>query len=278
MTASYTAYTIALTLRNLGHDSPFIRAFVAHGDDSAMKKLSRSLPPQLHLRLMERLFVPGMAMHYLGRKRLIREQVEKHLAMGMPQIVQIGAGFDELACVLSESHPNVTFIEMDLPATQQVKRHALSLAGIKTPPNLHFIPVDLSITSLPQALQLIHAFDASKPTLFLFEGVLMYVPETAVLETFKAIASLHSGNMVLFGAMAKPDSEGHLVQRIIASFLDFFGEKIRWVCPAGNMPAFLLSAGLQLQQQWEYAKIQEISGVLCDIEDEHYYLARTQNG
>ena len=273
MTASLTAYNIVITLLNEGENSPYLNAFARFGADNIGKKLIRWLPASLHLKIMAIFFVPGMSAHFIARKKLIREQTEKAIANGIEQIVIVGAGFDILALTFAERHPNCRFMEMDLPGTQQQKQKALQLAGITLQKNTIFHPCDLSQSNLLEELKKIPSFSIQQPALFIFEGVLMYVPEAAVAETFRQIATLHNETLVLFGAMAKHDCEYTYLQRALSWLADSVGEVIYWVCPSTQMSQFMEQSGLSLREQWKYKEIQKSADQKIPEEDENYFLA-----
>ena len=277
MSASLTAYNIVVALKNQGVTSPYLGAFEKFCADSVGKKILRKIPPQLFLRLMERLFVPGMCKHFIARKKIIREQAEVAIAEGIKQIVTVGAGFDTLALTIAPLYPDCCFIEMDLPATQQQKTSALKQANILFPNNIFFHPCDLSHTSLTEELQRTGIFSPKAPAFFVFEGVLMYVPEQAVLHTFQQCAALNADNRILFGAMAHPDSDGSFFQRLTSELLGIFGENIRWVCPSEQMPIFLNKSNFIVEKSWKYQEMQENPCKNLPLEDENYYLARIKN-
>ena len=100
----------------------------------------------------------------------------------------------------------------------------------------------------------------------------MYVPEAAVAETFRQIATLHKDTLVLFGAMAQHDSECSFLQRVLPWLVNTVGEVIYWVCPSAQMPEFLAKSGLVLREQWKYKALQKSTDPKTPEEDENYFL------
>jgi len=54
-----------------------------------------------------------------------------------------------------------------------MKRKALQ--SLRIPNNLHTLPVDLSVCSLPEKLPDLLGYDPTKPTVVIMEGLLMYL-------------------------------------------------------------------------------------------------------
>ncbi|MFM2447671.1 MAG: hypothetical protein RIS44_121 [Pseudomonadota bacterium] len=126
-------------------------------------------------RLMERLTHPGIMRHYLLRKQWIEAQCRLALQQGVDRVIVIGAGLDTLALRLAPEFPNVAWVEIDHPATQDFKRRGLIHAGLQLPANLTLLGVDLSTSPLPTALK-----QDTRTTLVVIEGVLMYLKEADV--------------------------------------------------------------------------------------------------
>jgi Leucine carboxyl methyltransferase len=68
-------------------------------------------------KLIERITIPGILLHYALRKKCIRELVRSALANGIAQVVILGAGFDPLSSELQGEFPTARFWEIDHPAT-----------------------------------------------------------------------------------------------------------------------------------------------------------------
>ena len=111
----------------------------------------------------------------------------------------IAGGFDPLLAILARKFDSAVFLELDHPATQQVKCAALRKVGGAD--NLILIPVDLTKRSIGQAL-LGTVFSASKPTLFIAEGITLYLDEdelTGLLREVRVHAHHHASSPVATG-------------------------------------------------------------------------------
>jgi methyltransferase (TIGR00027 family) len=120
--------------------------------------------------------------------------VDRYLP-NMAQFVILGSGFDTRALRLSEDM-RVRSFEVDTPKTQAIKREMLSKTSIDAT-GITFVSADFEkedwFTRLMDA-----GFDPSKPTLFLWEGVVMYLDREAVEDTLRKIGSCASGSVVAF--------------------------------------------------------------------------------
>jgi O-methyltransferase involved in polyketide biosynthesis len=123
---------------------------------------------------LERATLPGIITHYARRKSTIeyiaREWLYAHANGG--NVFVVGAGFDTLAWRLAPSFPNVSFTEIDHPATQRVKL----VQGVARPENLRLSACDLSRRDNYATL----FGETNTPRLVIAEGLLMYFSELHV--------------------------------------------------------------------------------------------------
>ncbi|MGW4351059.1 class I SAM-dependent methyltransferase [Nocardia sp. NPDC004582] len=105
-------------------------------------------------------------------------------AAANPQLVILGAGLDARAWRMPELRGTPVF-EVDHPASQAEKRDRL---GDRKPlAEVHFVPVDFATDSLPAALATA-GHDGSRPTTWIWEGVVPYLTPPQVADTITAIA------------------------------------------------------------------------------------------
>jgi methyltransferase (TIGR00027 family) len=120
--------------------------------------------------------------------------VDAHLSE-VAQFVILGAGFDTRAYRLP-ADASVRVFEVDSPPTLAVKRRSLDKAGIDAR-GVTFVPADFEkqdwLSCLTDA-----GFDPRERTLFLWEGVTMYLDRAAVEDTLRRIASTAPGSVVAF--------------------------------------------------------------------------------
>lgn len=120
--------------------------------------------------------------------------VDRYLA-DIAQFVILGAGFDTRAFRLPKD-ARVQSFEVDAPKTQAIKREMLQKAGIDSF-GVTFVAANFEkedwLSRLMDA-----GFDTSKPALFLWEGLIMYLDWEAVEDTLRKIASTARGSLVAF--------------------------------------------------------------------------------
>ncbi len=205
--------------------------------DSPVK--SRLLP------FLEWLLLPGITLNYVLRKRVIEEKVLAAIEEGCTQIVNIGAGFDTLAWRLSRRFASVTFIEIDHPATSREKTEALR--STDAPSNLYFVEADLSKTSLEEALEGCDGFNAKRKTLYICEGVLMYLDEMHVSGVFESLKNLTGeGTIFVFTCMEANESEKNNVRTLLHLYLKLKNERYLWYIRDTELPRFIEKHGYAL--------------------------------
>jgi methyltransferase (TIGR00027 family) len=212
--ASRTALLIAASLVLLHHDPKRSRLvsktavdLCAHvlKDHSSQTRLFLKIVRQTWFRpiakLLERITIPGILLHYALRKKCISELVRSALANGVAQVVILGAGFDPLSSELHLEFPAAVFWEIDHPATQRHKVRARSEIGIE---GVHFIAVDFSAAVLERGVLINSGFDPAKRTFWIAEGLLMYFPAEIVTSLIKMLSSLSAtGSQLAFTFMEK---------------------------------------------------------------------------
>ena len=177
--ASRTALLIAASLVLLHHDAKYSRLVSKTSADlcahvlqkhSAQTRLFLKIVQQTWFRpiakLVERITIPGILLHYALRKKCIATLARSALTNGTTQVVVVGAGFDPLSLELQLDFPVAEFWEIDHPATQRQKLRALPKTGAE---RLHFVAVDLSTTRLDREALLKSSFDPTQRTFWIAE-------------------------------------------------------------------------------------------------------------
>jgi methyltransferase (TIGR00027 family) len=146
-----------------------------------------------------------MQVHYapvtLSRSRYTEDCLAQALQQGVQQYVILGAGFDTFAFRRPELAERLQIFEVDHPVTQAQKRQRIAYAGWDLPAHLHFVPIDFTKESLPEALQC-SSFRAGQLSFFSWLGVSFYLTEAVVFDTLRAIAGLAAnGSLIVFDYM-----------------------------------------------------------------------------
>jgi methyltransferase (TIGR00027 family) len=116
-----------------------------------------------------------------ARTRFFDEEITRALDHGITQVGIIGAGYDTRAWRLAR--PGVDFFEVDHPATQRDKQQRAPIKGPR------YVPVDLCEGGLAE--QLVSAgIRPGAASVFILEGLTMYLSENAVTTTLSALAAI----------------------------------------------------------------------------------------
>jgi methyltransferase (TIGR00027 family) len=218
--ASRTALLIAAGLVLLHHDPKHSRLVSKTSTDlcarvlethSSKTRLFSKIVRQTWFRpiakLVERITIPGILLHYALRKKCMRALVRSVLGNGVNQVVILGAGFDPLSSELQREFPSALFWEMDHPATQRYKVRACSEIGTE---GVHFVAVDMNAAGLDAEALIVSGFDSAKRTFWIAEGLLMYFTADIVSSLIKRLSSLSApGSQLAFTFMEK-QRDGHI--------------------------------------------------------------------
>ena len=195
------------------------------------------------LKFIQRISLPGLYLHYALRKRCIEQVTREFLETAqIQQVVGIAGGFDPLLAMLCEQFKKVEFFELDHPATQQAKRAALQSIN-----NLTLLPIDLTNQSV---FDVLHgtAFSPEKPTLFIAEGITMYLDEQEIRRFFGHIQSCTVADncFFLFTYMNK-QSSGSIQFESATKWVEWWlwlkKEVFKWGIATEDLPDFLSAMG-----------------------------------
>jgi methyltransferase (TIGR00027 family) len=160
-------------------------------DDIALLLVPRFVKIFLKISVLRRFFTKfaapeGLYEYVIARTKYIDNEFKKALNEQFDQILIFGAGFDTRAVRFQAAACNTEIFELDVPITQNAKIKQFRKRGVKIPGNLHFIAIDFDKDSLPHKLDQA-GFKKNRKTLFILEGLLMYLQPESVNETFKLI-------------------------------------------------------------------------------------------
>ena len=148
------------------------------------------------------------------RTSAIDAAVHSAVAAGATQLVILGAGYDGRAWRMSEL-AGVKVFEVDRPGTQQDKR--ARVAELPAPVGVvGFVSIDFERESLDTLLKAA-GHDASAPTCWIWEGVVMYLTRDAMHATVAAIGGRSAIGSTLIVNYHTPHSGfiGRLMLRLI---------------------------------------------------------------
>lgn len=261
-----TARFIARNLLAASHESRYAAILPAGAGDACRHLLTATGDAAFVRAVGNRLFrgafragadflLPGIVLHYLARKRCLEDWVRQAMdEEGCERVAVLGAGLDTLAWRLHRARPGVRFVELDRPAALRIKRAALAAAGEPLPSNLSFLPLDLAHGTLAQALAAGGAFGPSVRTLFLAEGLLMYLPPERVASLLREVAAWGTADRPVRFAFTfmEARADGRIRFRrsspLVHWWLRWQGEPFRWSVAPDKLAAFLSPLGWRLRE------------------------------
>ena len=209
--------------------------------------------------------IPGMFSHYAARKMYIENYVRAEIAKGCKQLVVIGGGLDTLTFRVKEDFPEVYCIEIDHPSTHSLKTQAVNVAGRKLP-EVGLVAADLSCQKVSEVLKQSN-HQAENTTVFVVEGVLMYLTESNVRSTLSDLRSLCTADSSLIitcmiteesGQPAFANSKNHFVTR----WLKGNHEPFLWGLDKDNVKNFFNSIQFEVEKFSEKAELQLLTSAL----------------
>jgi methyltransferase (TIGR00027 family) len=174
--------------------------------------------------------------YFAARTTFYDEAVRHALADGATQVVILGAGYDSRAWRLAR--PGVRFFEVDHPVTQSDKRYRAPAGGPM------YIPVDLEIDNVVAALKA-SGFIDSETTVYVAEGLLMYLSEHRVRSLFRALSQSAISRSWLLTSFAADfaDQRGIVRTSLRRGLLALQGEPLKFWLPPEHVVGFLAETG-----------------------------------
>jgi len=143
-----------------------------------------------------------------ARTRHVDAQLVAAAKADIRQVVVLGAGYDSRAYRFHKAYPKLAFFEVDLPQMMAAKQKAVERVFGKLPPQVRYVPVDFNTQTLESVLAAA-GYDPAKKSLFILEGVMMYVNDAGNDATFGFIGT-HSapGSRVVYDYVLRRAVEG----------------------------------------------------------------------
>ena len=223
---SWTARRVA------AHRLDFSRIPAPYGDAAADEALAGDVAGELRI-------TEGRMHAYLAARTAFFDRiVVGALDGGVRQVVIGGAGYDGRA--LRYAKPGVRWFEVDHPATQADKRERLDRLGLDAA-HVRFVAADFAADPVADLL-LAAGLDANAPSLFLLEGVAVYLEPTvadAILDQFRQVAGAGSRLAISVSLSGEYDSGRAGFRASVAAR----GEPARSAFGADEAEAILARAG-----------------------------------
>ena len=150
--------------------------------------------------------LPGQFEAFAHRKAFCERQVREGIDGGATQILVLGAGYDTLGWRLAPEFSGVNFFEIDHPATARLKARGIDAIG--RPKNLRLIAEDLGKQKLSDVLKTDESWDPGEQTVFIAEGLVMYLSPEAVRDLFRQCAAVAGGGSRIAFTYIPADTDG----------------------------------------------------------------------
>lgn len=206
--------------------------------------------PNFFSKILERR-APGIFWYIYSRTLYFDNALSAAIKAGVEQVVILGAGYDTRFYRFGTSLNGIACFEMDFPATQAAKLEALKQAGLTKPNNLFHIPIDFAKQDMGDAL-LNHGYNPALRTLFIWEGVCMYLPKEAVHEVFNFVKqNSGAGSRIAFdyirhSAVHESDLSGYGVAEMVEHAKNL-NEPLAFGFDPQNIEADIKSLGFELK-------------------------------
>lgn len=140
----------------------------------------------------------GIYEYLIARTAYFDSGVRRALEEGVPQIVFLGAGYDSRPYRFKSLIQKTRLFELDSAPTQRRKLELLRQNHVSIPEQVTHASIDFNTDALSDIL-ISTGFDPGQRTLFVWEGVVYYLPAEAVDATLGCIRShAASGSRLIF--------------------------------------------------------------------------------
>jgi len=188
--------------------------------------------------------IPGGINYVVVRARYGDDCLNERIDDGIEQLVILGAGYDTRAFRFPALKERTKVFEIDHPDSQRVKKERVKKVLGYLPDHVSYVPVDFEKTKLGESL-FAHGYDKNLKTLFIWEGVTMYITPEAVEETLVFVANNSGhGSSILFDYIYQSAVDGRMKEaEKMRKRAAKAGESLKFAIEDGGIEAFLLERG-----------------------------------
>ncbi|WP_069163399.1 class I SAM-dependent methyltransferase [Nocardia altamirensis] len=180
---------------------------------------------------------PTYSDYFSVRTRYFDDRIEAALRGGVRQIVTLAGGLDGRPFRLN-CPPDADWYEIDLPTMRRFKQSVAQLSGLR--PRCRWQPVAADLTGAWQQTLAEAGFDPTRPTVWLIEGLLMYLSDADGAALLAGVRQVTAPGSLL------------LLEQLQASMLGEFGRYARervesqgaqWLSARDDVPQWLARHG-----------------------------------
>ena len=196
-----------------------------------------------------RKLVPGLYEYVIARTMFFDHVFLQAIKSNLFQVVLLGAGYDTRPYRFQDQFQETRIFELDAPATQRVKRSRLERANIVIPKHLSFVRINFDRDDLGKVL-FEAGFDRNQKSLFIWEGVTMYLTTDTVDSTLDFIRrNTSAGSTVAFDYVYNSAIEGtrdYYGAKQVVKAVACLGEPYRFGISEGRIESFLAERGFKV--------------------------------
>ena len=259
-TAAYTCFSRACATRE--------KELRLRGPDNLAAEVILPPVPRLVLEftplrkfMMRRMFPAGIYEYVCARTKVMDAAFVEALEAHFTQIVLLGAGFDTRALRFAGHNQGTRIYELDVPTTQAPKLEIYRKKGVHVPNELVFAPIDFDREEIFDVLARCGYQDVGK-TLFLWEGVSMYLSVEAVDDTLAFIRDhAASGSRIIFdyiyASVLRKENRYYGEQGIFET-VSKAGEGWTFGIEEGEVESFLDKRGFEMLIHYTPAELEKL--------------------
>ena len=216
--------------------------------------------PVLRKAFMSKVAPSGIYEYVIARTKLLDEIFLDGLANKVYQIVVLGAGMDTRALRFAGMNQGTKIIELDIEKTQRPKVEILNRKKVELPDELVFASIDFNTEVLSDVL--INAgYQRDQQSLFLWEGVTMYLNSDAVNSTLSFIQkSSQKGSRVafdyIFGSVLRQENKFYGEKEIFDT-VSQTGEGWTFGLEEGKVEELLTKHGFKMISHYTPSELEE---------------------
>lgn len=202
----------------------------------------------------------GVYEYVIARTKYIDHVFTEAVDQGIEQVLIFGAGFDSRSIRLLPGDSAVKVFEVDAEATQRAKLGRLPEVGVPIPDNTTYIAIDFNKDDPVERLTA-NGFQRGRRCLFILEGLLMYLDDDAVDNTFHLMRELSGdGSRVAFDYIhsvvlrneGKFYGEKELQKNVVDS-----GEPWTFGFEEGKVAEYLLDRGFKIVEECDTETLEQ---------------------
>jgi len=193
---------------------------------------------------MEQL-LPGLSSSIIARVRYFDDYLKTCFTNGIEQLVILGAGYDTRTYRIEELKDEIEIFEVDHPNTQKFKKTIINkVLGENS--FVKYAPIDFETQKIEVELPK-YGYKSCLKTLFIMEGLSMYIPQSAV-ENILAFIKTNSkkGSSIIFDFYPESLVNGTNLERIAVNIREYLvkqGEPLKFGIEEKDIEKFLKIRG-----------------------------------